>query len=50
VPCDDQKDVPEQALEGTEILQEFNKKLFLKWAIQENINNFLGSKIIILPF
>jgi hypothetical protein len=29
------KDVPEQAVEGTEILQEFNKKLLLKWAIQK---------------
>jgi len=39
-----------QAQEGTEILQEFNKKLLLKWAIPKKINNFLGSKIIILPF
>jgi hypothetical protein len=29
------KYVPEQALEGTEILQEFKKKLLLKWAIQK---------------
>jgi len=34
------KDVPEQELEGTEILQEFEKKLLLKWTTQKKLITF----------